>query len=78
MKGIPGAERGNPSVNGVSESGLYKLVMRSDKPEAKAFQKWVTRTVLPAIRRDGGYVAGENGGDVTEVSDGQSHRAAAP
>ena len=38
----------------LSESGLYKLVMRSDKPEAKAFQDWVTRVVLPAIRKDGG------------------------
>ena len=38
----------------VSESGLYKLIMRSDKPEAKAFQDWVTRVVLPAIRKDGG------------------------
>ncbi|WP_425514364.1 BRO family protein [Azospirillum soli] len=32
----------------ISESGLYKLVMRSDKPEAQAFQDWVTREVLPA------------------------------
>ena len=43
----------------VSESGLYKLVMRSDKPQARAFQDWVTRTVLPAIRKDGAYVMGE-------------------
>lgn len=43
----------------VSESGLYKLIMRSDKPEAKAFQDWVTREVLPAIRKDGGYIQGE-------------------
>jgi hypothetical protein len=43
----------------VSESGLYKLIMRSDKPEAKDFQDWVTRVVLPAIRKDGGYVMGE-------------------
>ncbi|WP_417799066.1 Bro-N domain-containing protein [Terasakiella pusilla] len=40
-------------VNIISESGLYKLVMRSDKPQAKAFQDWVTRDVLPAIRKDG-------------------------
>lgn len=40
----------------VSESGLYKLVLRSDKPEAKQFQDWVAGTVLPAIRKDGGYV----------------------
>lgn len=43
----------------VSESGLYKLVMRSDKPEARRFQNWVTGTVLPAIRKDGAYVMGE-------------------
>ncbi|MFT0893073.1 Bro-N domain-containing protein [Pseudochelatococcus sp. G4_1912] len=43
----------------ISESGLYKLIMRSDKPEARAFQDWVTRHVLPAIRKDGGYVMGE-------------------
>ena len=38
----------------VSESGLYKLVMRSDKPEAREFQHWVTSVVLPAIRRTAG------------------------
>lgn len=40
----------------VSESGLYKLIMRSDKPEAVEFQNWVTREVLPAIRKTGGYL----------------------
>lgn len=43
----------------VSESGLYKIVMRSDKQEARQFQDWVTREVLPAIRKDGLYVTGE-------------------
>lgn len=43
----------------ISESGLYKLTMRSDKPEAHQFQDWVTREVLPAIPKDGMYVAGE-------------------
>ncbi|QFT72171.1 Bro-N domain-containing protein [Ruegeria sp. THAF33] len=38
----------------ISESGLYKIIMRSDKPEARAFQDWVTQVVLPAIRKDGG------------------------
>ncbi len=38
----------------ISESGLYKLVMRSDKPEAKSFQDWVTKVVLP-IRPRRGY-----------------------
>ncbi|HEV7319333.1 MAG TPA: BRO family protein [Ensifer sp.] len=43
----------------VSESGLFKLIMRSDKREAKDFQNWVTKVVLPAIRKDGGYIHGE-------------------
>lgn len=50
---------GSGFQNLISESGLYKLVMRSDKREAKAFQDWVTRDVLPAIRKDGMYVMGE-------------------
>lgn len=48
---------GAQEANTVSEPGFYKLVMRSRKPEAKAFQRWVTHEVLPAIRRDGGYMA---------------------
>lgn len=43
----------------ISESGLYKLIMRSDKPEAATFQDWVTREVLPAIRKTGGYLLNE-------------------
>ncbi len=39
----------------VNESGLYNLIFRSNKPEAKAFRKWVTNTVLPAIRKQGSY-----------------------
>lgn len=42
-------QRGLGAVNVVSESGLYKIIMRSDKPEAKAFQDWVTREVLLVI-----------------------------
>ena len=42
-------------VNLVNESGLYNLIFRSNKPEAKAFRKWVTSEVLPAIRRTGSY-----------------------
>jgi len=40
----------------VSESGLYNVILRSDKPEAKKFKRWVTHEVLPAIRRHGAYV----------------------
>ena len=47
--------RGNPNVTIVSESGLYSLIMRSRKKEAIEFQRWVTREVLPSIRRTGGY-----------------------
>lgn len=41
----------------VNESGLFSLVLRSNKPEAKPFRKWVTSEVLPAIRKTGGYIA---------------------
>lgn len=54
--GLPG---GRPMV-GISESGLYKLIMRSDKHTAQPFQEWVTREVLPAIRKTGGYLLNEN------------------
>lgn len=56
--GLIGGKGGN-QLTLISESGLYKLIMRSDKPEAKGFQDWVTKVVLPAIRKDGGYVKGE-------------------
>ena len=54
-----GPEQGGRSPLIVSEPGLYKLIMRSRKPEAKAFQRWVTHEVLPALRRDGAYVASD-------------------
>ena len=41
----------------VSEPGLYSLVLRSRKPEAKAFKRWVTHDILPSIRKSGGYMA---------------------
>ncbi len=40
----------------ISEPGLYKLIMRSRKPEAKEFQRWVTHEVLPSIRKYGAYM----------------------
>lgn len=43
----------------ISESGLYNVILRSDKPEAKPFRKWVTAVVLPSIRKNGGYIAGQ-------------------
>ena len=47
---------GNPNKILISESGLYKLIMRSTKPQAIQFQDWVTQEVLPKIRKDGGYI----------------------
>lgn len=42
-------------TNFVNESGLYAVILRSDKPNARKFRKWVTADVLPAIRKTGGY-----------------------
>lgn len=42
--------------NFITESGLYAVILRSDKPNAKKFRKWVTSEVLPTIRKTGGYV----------------------
>src|SRR5690242_9049033 len=43
----------------ISEAGLYSLILTSRKPQAKAFKRWVTHEVLPAIHKDGGYTSGE-------------------
>jgi prophage antirepressor-like protein len=53
--GRPG--HGAQKINIVSESGLYALVIRSNKPEAREFRKWITAEVLPTIRRTGRYEA---------------------
>lgn len=47
----------------ISEPGLYKLIMRSRKPEAKEFQRWVTHEVLPQIRKTGGYIPATDADD---------------
>lgn len=43
------------STNLINESGLYTVILRSDKPQAKPFRKWVTSVVLPSIRKTGSY-----------------------
>ncbi len=53
--GIPG----NPNKTVVNEPGLYTLVLGSRKPEAKAFKRWITHDVIPSIRKNGGYIAGQ-------------------
>lgn len=49
--------RGKQRMTVVNESGLYAVILRSDKPEAKAFKRWVTHEVLPSIRQTGVYAA---------------------
>ena len=48
---------GIQQANFVNEDGLYDVILDSRKPQAKAFRKWVTSEVLPAIRKTGGYIA---------------------
>lgn len=47
---------GNQNATIINESGLYSSILRSRKPEAKKFKKWVTSEVLPSIRRHGAYI----------------------
>ena len=47
---------GKQQANFVNEDGLYDVILDSRKPEAKAFRKWVTSEVLPAIRQHGAYM----------------------
>ena len=51
---------GNPNITVINESGLYSLVLSSKLPGAKAFKRWITHEVIPAIRRTGGYVSNED------------------
>lgn len=51
--------RGKQSMATVNESGLYTLIFQSRKPEAKTFRKWVTKEVLPNIRKHGFYMTPE-------------------
>lgn len=50
--------QGNATI--INESGLYAVILRSDKPQAKVFRKWVTSEVLPTIRKTGGYVSNDD------------------
>ena len=50
---------GNPAKSVVSEAGLYSLILRSRKPQAKPFRRWVTHEVIPSIRKRGGYLTPE-------------------
>ena len=66
-KGVTSSDTlgGKQQLTIISESGLYALILRSRKPEARKFAKWVTSEVLPTIRKTGSY-----------QSDNQSQRTA--
>lgn len=49
--------RGNPNITTISESGFYSIALRSRKEVSKPFRRWVTREVLPSIRKTGKYEA---------------------
>ena len=51
------ADRRAQAISVINESGLYSLILRSRKPEAKRFKRWVTHEVLPAIRKTGTYAS---------------------
>ena len=51
------AASGKSKLSFVNEAGLYSLILSSRKPEAKAFKRWVTHEVIPAIRKTGGYLS---------------------
>lgn len=52
-------------TNIITESGLYAVILRSDKPNAKEFRRWITSEVLPAIRKTGVYLTDEKAYDIT-------------
>ena len=54
-KGTLDSNEGGPGRRIVNEPGLYSLILGSRKPEAKAFKRWITHEVLPAIRKTGAY-----------------------
>ena len=50
---------GNPNQTIINESGLYSLVLSSKLPSAKQFKRWVTKEVIPSIRKTGSYAANQ-------------------
>lgn len=59
--------RGNPNMTVINESGVYSLILSSKLPSAKAFKRWITTEVLPAIRRTGGYMGRTEGLSDAEI-----------
>ncbi len=53
----------------INEGGLYNVILRSDKPEAKPFKRWVTHEVLPSIRKHGAYMTPDKLGELLQDPD---------
>ncbi|MDR2641613.1 MAG: hypothetical protein LBC74_02340 [Planctomycetaceae bacterium] len=47
--------KSNVPITIINESGLYKVLLRSDEPDAKKFKRWITHEVIPSIRKTGKY-----------------------
>ena len=60
VKDIDVRKLANRGENFLTESGVYKLIFKSDKKEAEKFQDWVTDEVLSNIRKTGGYITTTN------------------
>lgn len=60
VKDVPIRKLNNAGENFLTESGVYKLIFKSDKKEAEKFQDWVTDEVLSNIRKTGGYITTTN------------------
>lgn len=67
--------RGNPNMTVINEPGLYRLIFKSTKAEAKEFTRWVTHEVLPDIRKHGMYLT--DGSASTQASDPEAFEALA-
>lgn len=65
-----GITRGNPNKTIINESGLYSLILSSKLPSAKKFKHWVTKEVLPTIRKHGAYMTDEKAFDVVHNKSG--------
>ena len=58
---------GNQNITIINESGLYSLILKSKKSEAKQFKRWVTSDVLPTIRKHGAYMTDSFEQKLTEI-----------
>jgi|HubBroStandDraft_1064217.scaffolds.fasta_scaffold00088_51 prophage antirepressor-like protein len=73
-----GTGGGAQEANVVNESGLYYLIVTSRKPQAKKFRRWVTREVLPSIRRTGSYDASRPNSSFAKIARNEAVTAVLP